>query len=92
MTDETMDSNPEFVYSNCSQSVSGVTSSSFTGTESVNPSLDSNSVSVWDLLPVEKFIDSNDNKKKWKCLDCKETFTDWNLTKTLHHVARQKIE
>ena len=90
MTDETIDSNPEIAYSSCSQSVSGVTASSFTDTESVNPSLDPNAVNVWDLLPVDKFIDSNDNKKKWKCLDCKETFTDWNLTKTLHHVARKK--
>ena len=89
MTDETIDSNPEIAYSSCSQSVSGVTASSFTDTESVNPSLDPNSVNVWDLLPVDKFIDSNDNKKKWKCLDCKETFTDWNLTKTLFHVARK---
>ena len=90
MKDETIDSNLELVYSSCSQSVSDVNASSFTDTESVNPSLDSNSVNVWDLLPVDKFIDSNDNKKKWKCLDCKETFTDWNLTKTLHHVARKK--
>ena len=76
MTDQTIDSNPELVYSNCSQSVSGVNASSFTDTESVHPSLDSDSVNVWDFLPVNKYIDSNDNKKKCKCLDCRETFTD----------------
>ena len=38
----------------------------------------------------EKYIDEKDGKKKWKCLDYGDIFIDWNLTKTLHHVARKK--
>ena len=87
MTEETNGSSPDLVYSTCSRAVSDNTSSSI-DTESVTPSIDS--TSLWNHLPVRKYIDEKDAKNKWKCLDCGDSFIDWNLTKTLHHVARKK--
>ena len=86
MTEETNGSSPDLVYSTCSRAVSDNTSSSI-DTESVTASIDS--TSLWNHLPVNKYIDEKDAKKKWKCLDCGDSFIDWNLTKTLHHVARK---
>ena len=39
---------------------------------------------------MRKYTDRKTGKNKWECNDCGTSFTDWNLTKALHHVSRQR--
>jgi hypothetical protein len=45
--------------------------------------------SIWDDDMVSK-LTSPDGKKEWKCLWCKNVFAQWNHSKALHHLAKQK--
>ena len=86
MTNEsnTESSNPELVSSQSDVALSSI------DTESLALSQDSDTLDIWSQLPVRKYTDERTGKNKWQCNDCGSSFTDWNLTKALHHVARQR--
>ena len=89
MSPMTNESNTESSYPELVSSQSDVALSSI-DTESLALSQDSDTVDIWSQLPVRKYTDERTGKNKWQCNDCGASFTDWNLTKALHHVARQR--
>jgi hypothetical protein len=42
---------------------------------------------IWEDKMVKKYLDTK-GKKKWMCLHCKKTFTGWNVTKAIMHLAK----
>ena len=44
---------------------------------------------IWDDDMVSKMT-SPDGKKEWKCLWCMNVFAQWNHSKALHHVTKEK--
>ena len=78
---------PELVSSSCYQSDVALRS---IDTESLALSQETETVDIWSQLPVRKYTDKRSGKNKWQCNDCVSSFADWNLTKALHHVERQR--